>query len=328
MRKWMEERDGRRDGCTGFRRRADARAAAPRFEALEERTLMSAVAAGVVEGVLTVAGDANAGHVVIKQVRNRDGEPVIRVIGKRLDGQPTLINGNNAATFSAGVNGLIVDTGGGNDRIVIRRLDVDGDGVIFGSGGNERITVLGGLFAGDLVIQTGGGDDRIAINGAAVTGFDGPGGLFIDAGLGRDVINIDGANVPGGLIDVNAGIFGGANGLADRFARRDGDRVRIDNANALELAVFTGAGNDTLSIGRSTFDTRALVDGGAGAFDTLTIHDLGALGLDPVGFEQNIGVTPGLTRFVGNFIILAPGGPVPSGAGVIMGRGGLPGLLE
>jgi hypothetical protein len=164
-------------------------------EQLESRLLLAGdMRAGVDLGLLSVIGDEADNAVVVTQrverVRGENGHTTLRrsvvVVGLWKDGAPTTVNGGRSASFPAdGVQDVIVDMAGGDDRAAAAALRVPGVlGMDGGDFGNDSISVLS-CRVGRLGVRMGNGNDRLGIFGTAVaglaslTGEDGRDALFV-----------------------------------------------------------------------------------------------------------------------------------------------------
>lgn len=165
-----------------------------KVEALESRRMFDASAI-LADGVLTVTG-TEGNDVIIFQLSPEDMELQVKL---------------NKATFSfdpAEIDSVVVQTGGGNDKItvsekngrIIQSFDVDSgagnDVIVLGSGddtvesgdGNDKIT----SGAGDDSISAGNGNDKVTGGDDNDTFDGGAGNDKLDGGTGDD--NLDGGD--------------------------------------------------------------------------------------------------------------------------------------
>ena len=155
--------------------------AAPKFENLEPRLLLSVAAEFDAEtGTLTLTGDNGRNHIVVEP----DGPGRLKV-------RATGLNDGQAQIF-ADVNALVINTGPGNDHILVknglRRADdatAPIDVTVTDLGGKNKITTGDG----DDSITAGSGRDHIRTRAGDDTVLGGDGNDTIDGGAGDDSID-------------------------------------------------------------------------------------------------------------------------------------------
>lgn len=187
--------------------------------------VVNVTSAAIIDGVLTVNGDANAN--------------VINVTLNSL-GQYSVVVGNLPAQFFAAalVNSISIDGGDGNDSILLSS-QVTAPAVINGGDGDDAIT--GG--SGSDVLLGGAGDDALyGSNGN--DGFDGGAGDdLVQGGNGRDVLvgGDDADTIAGNNGDdlLIAGIYSGGD-LVDLVAVWNGGGSYATRVSILQTGLLNG----------------------------------------------------------------------------------------
>jgi Ca2+-binding RTX toxin-like protein len=186
-------------------------------------------------------------------------------------------NGNdtiNAAGLPAGVIGLVIDGGAGNDTIT----GSAGNDTLIGGDGND--TVIGGR--GNDTATLGNGNDTFIWN-------PGDGSDTVDGGAGTDTLVFNGSNA-GENIDISA------NGSHARLFRDVGNvTMDLNSIEHIQLAALGGA--DTISVDdlTGTGVTQVAIDlgatpgvqGGDGAADTVIVN--GTAGDDHITVSSSNG---------------------------------------
>jgi Ca2+-binding RTX toxin-like protein len=171
-------------------------------------------------------------------------------------------NGNetiNAAGLAAGVIGLVIDGGAGNDTIT----GSAGNDTLIGGDGND--TVIGGR--GNDTASLGNGNDTFIWN-------PGDGSDTVDGGAGTDTLVFNGASI-GERIDISA------NGTRTRLFRDVGN-VTMDLSSIEHIQLNTLGGSDNITVGdlsgtgvsQVAIDLSAIPGSGQGdgAADTVTVN--------------------------------------------------------
>jgi hypothetical protein len=242
-----------------------------RLEQLEDRRLLTAVVAPVVNGVVQITGGDGADQVSVRQLdldsfKIRGDVAGGSVVVNNVNKIAVDMNGGDDQLFMNGIaisdpnggwkhtlpGGLDIDMGGGSDTIRVKVLDVKGHVDIRSNGGStdaEIIHINNSYWGGGADIATGDGADQIVIDGAARL----RGNVNIDTGFSDS--------------DVDDYVFLGENEFG-------------------QLTVNLHGGNDTLEMYRNTFNADALFDGDDGDGDLAAIrgNDFGA-GMDFLNFE-------------------------------------------
>src|SRR5205807_938269 len=166
---------------------------------------------------------------------------------------------------AAGVIGLTIDGGAGNDTII----GSAGDDVLIGGDGNDVVT--GGR--GNDVALLGSGNDTFIWN-------PGDGSDAVEGGDGTDTLIFNGANIAEN-IDISA------NGGRVRLSRDVGNVVMdLNGIEHIQLNALGGADTITVNDLTGTGVTQVAIDlgaaggGGDGAADTVTVN--GTLGNDAI----------------------------------------------
>jgi hypothetical protein len=235
----------------------------PRFEVLEDRLLLAGdVTASLSEigGDLELLGDDAGNRVVIVQKDN--GEIFIR--GKR----GTTINGQRVVTFEGrGLDGLDVQLFGGRDSILIRKLRTDADMIVETGTGDDVVILRRNWFEGNVTVLTDGGDDRVIAT--RVTAF---GDLDVETGAGRSNVSLNHNRVGGSLsflgdrqVDVLSMIDARVDSdiLIDTGDRDDRVFLNLVRADG-SASVVAGDGDDTIRTLRSSAGGDYSVEAGAG----------------------------------------------------------------
>src|SRR5690348_3887672 len=165
----------------------------------------------------------------------------------------------NASGLAAGVIGLTIDGGAGNDIIT----GSQGNDLLLGGDGND--TVIGG--GGNDVAELGAGDDTFIWN-------PGDGSDTVEGGTGTDTVVFNGSNAA-----ENISIIGEA---GDALLTRDVGNVAIDLSDDEHVQINAAGGNDNITLGdlTGTGITQVAIDlagtpagrTGDGATDTVTVN--------------------------------------------------------
>ena len=150
----------------------------PLVESLENRRLLSAVTAAVVDGTLFVAGTPGRDSVSI--VRTQDG-----VTHVAADTAGAVSADYAFAPWSFGA--VHVDLGGGDDRLEARNLLAWRGGSILTGDGDDRVLIDRANVNGDFFLDAGEGDDGVALVDSTAEGLSVRLGNGDDALLTRDV---------------------------------------------------------------------------------------------------------------------------------------------
>jgi Ca2+-binding RTX toxin-like protein len=209
------------------------------------------VGAGTSDSVIGLAAQVNVAHT----------EAGDRLVVNAGGGNDTI----TATTLPAGVIGLTVDAGAGNDIILGSQgddvlLGGDGDDFVFGDDGND-VAFLG---AGDDVFQWNPGDDNDTVEGQA----------------GTDTMLFFGANIA-----ENINIL--ANGGRVLFSRDIANvTMDLDDVEVIDFRALGGADNIVVGdlsgtdMDEVNLDLRGAAGGGDGAADNVTVN--GTNGADAI----------------------------------------------
>ena len=239
------------------RSRRLARAVRPVVEAVERRTLMSAVLAN---GVLTVTGTVAADPITVTFVAD-DPQVTTAAIDVTVDGVSTTY----APAAVTAVRVVGANVAGAGDTITVQQSPADN-----GSAGGD--TTFQAFYNDPLTVTGGGGADTIHV---ALNPYSYAQGTLksvaVDAGGGNDTVVYDGASP--------ATLHGGAGN--DDLTDHAGAAVYVygdDGNDALHVGTFVtdaatahlygGAGNDTFTLG--DIDYQTFISGGDGT-DTLDL---------------------------------------------------------
>jgi hypothetical protein len=165
---------------------------------------------------------------------------------------------------------MVVYGGDGNDNISINQATtVNSFLVNLGAGlaiGGNSLSVRNSSFSNDSAIIGDGSVDGLSLNAVNIVT-----NLFIQCGGGNDTIDIQGTLITAGALTINTDT--------------GNDSVRVDNSNIRTLVLFTGDGDDNVTLtanliddffadlgngndsinSESTYRKRGFVRGGAGA---------------------------------------------------------------
>jgi Ca2+-binding RTX toxin-like protein len=225
---------------------------------------------------VTVNGTNGSDQITVTAVGSKvtvSGLPVTVTVDHADAGDVLAINagnGNdtiNASALPAGVIGLTIDAGAGNDTVI----GSQGADTILGGDGND--TVTGGR--GDDVALLGAGNDTFIWN-------PGDGSDIVEGGAGTDTLLFNGANIAE-RIDISA------NGGRSRFTRDVANiTMDMDDVENIEFNALGGA--DTITVNDLTgtdvkqvnLDLSATAGSGQGdgAADTVNVN--GTAGADSI----------------------------------------------
>jgi hypothetical protein len=257
-----------------------ARGRVLRFENLEDRSMLAGdVTAEVILGTLTLRGDARGNSVQTWQSGPNQW---------KVQGLATTINGSSSIQTFDGVLGLSAFLEQGNDSIRISNGTLAGQLTISDSADpisirSNDVVQISNVRALNVVIFTNDGSDNVSLdrvrstNGLGIetasSTADGNDVVMLSncrdsfavgvfTGVGADMVTINGLTATGANFQITTN---------DPSTARDGsDSVSLMNLNiGLALSLFTGAGNDTVSISNLTAQNLG-VELGSGN-DTATI---------------------------------------------------------
>ena len=216
------------------------------FERLEERTTLNGTV--IVSGDLntfgapvTIKGDAAANNIFIHEFPSRvpygSGRPSVELIqiegiGTNLKSQLTIkpIRNGSTITFTIWSHPLIIQTGGGNDTLVIQHAVQGGMSIDMGAGNDilrmNNVTI-GYTDSDALSVNMGDGADSAILNNVYAEA-----GIHFDAGMGHDVVRLN---------SVTAGRIDSGNTLSVEMGSGNGDQLRVTNSTA-DHAVFNDTG--------------------------------------------------------------------------------------
>lgn len=207
----------------------------PRLDGGEQLERRSMLAADVAGGILTITGSEAADQISISAVKQSN----VFVPGSvRVRGVPGVANN----TVFSGVNSIVINTFGGNDRVTV------GSGLTRASGGLMAATIDAGQ--GIDVVVGGDGDDTIFGNDGRDNLRGGRGSDSIDGGTGDDRVDGDDGN------DLLLGGVGrddvrGGRGNDTMYGGRDNDRLSGDDGDD---DLDGEEGDDRLTGGRGNDD--------------------------------------------------------------------------
>jgi large repetitive protein len=205
-----------------------------RFESLERRLLLAGdVNVSLSRGTLSVTGDGADNQIAIEYVAPNH---------YRVTGSDTTLKGGTDSIEVGNVNSIRVNMREGNNRVEIRgtvgqSFMVTRDLRIQSGRGDDVIVVERADIGGQLRISTLGGDNQVAIVRTNVTG-----NLSVSTGNGAaDLIAVAGVNAR------NMSLNGGNSGR--RAASGYSDIVLTGSTIAGTLTIRTGIGNDLVGVG-------------------------------------------------------------------------------
>jgi len=206
-----------------------------RFEHLEGRAMMagnvSAIFDNTAGGPLELTGDDAANHIAITQL----GENRFRVSGvntKLVIDTPSGTKTVNSFVFE-NVSDVSLTMNGGNDFVGIANTTINGTLTVDMGEGNDTLTILNvhenlpTETEGLASISLGSGNDV-----AVIVGLHSTADILIDAGDGRDTVN---------LTRVVAGTVGSGNVLAGEMGPGDRDTLVVTFSRA-DVAQYTDTG--------------------------------------------------------------------------------------
>jgi len=132
---------------------------------------------------------------------------------------------------------LEIDTGDGNDKIIIKDHDTsaDGDITVQAGDGNDKLKIDG--VTGDINVDMGDGNDKVFIDNVT-------GDIYIDSGDGNDRIRVDSVT---GDVEILAG--------------EGNDTVYVSDVEG-DVSIDGGAGNDNITV--TNVDGHVYIDAGSG----------------------------------------------------------------
>ena len=175
------------------------------------------------------------------------------------DGQVRFV-GTNHVTID-----LVIRTAEGNDQIEISDANVNFYVLVDTGAGDDSISLNRSTLGVNLGILTAEGNDLIWMNRATSKV------LFVDAGEGHDFVGLIGSgSLYGTYITTLAGndlvSWSNSGSLPPVFIDTgiDNDVVAMEASLLMELAIYLGDGNDTLTTRGNTVTTVHFLDGGLG----------------------------------------------------------------
>ena len=224
------------------RRRRVCRLGDPLPELLESRVLLAGnVTAGLVDGNLTITGDADDNNVEV--VVTGEGVVVRGLDGTTVNGSAddaVMIPGEDAIAGS-----LTANLGDGNDRIQIEGVDIRRRTTISGGNGDDEIGLTSLSARRKVELHGGTGNDTIVVNNVESRRE-----VKVTGGEGDDLVVVNGLSTRRKLAIVTGS--GDDNvSIADSSARRK-TKLRL------------GSGDDTAAITGSSLGRRLRIVGGNG----------------------------------------------------------------
>jgi hypothetical protein len=280
------------------------------FHALEERTLMAGdVAVSVLNGDLRITGDAGANDVAVVQTM-QNGALVsgsFFVTGRN----GTTINGQTSGrTFTGVTRDFNINMGGNDDHVTLgqesnlygpnNQFRVPRDLVLNVGSGNNSVLLNGLFIARNASISSGSATDRIYVHAHVEND------LTINSGGGADLVDVWNSFARHNLT-IDTGINNASDVTVDLTTMSIGNDATIttgagrDSVYITEigvnhdLSIQTGANSDSVSITESaasdllfadlgsgddtlkitdTYGDRAVLNGGAGFFDSLVENNV------------------------------------------------------
>lgn len=267
------------------------------------------VTASVVEGRLSIHGDAAGNAIVLDHVGL--GKNQVRITSGK---SATTINGGAAAVVLGGVKALQVELGAGNDSLSAKGLGFGGGALINGGKGGNNLGLDRFAVGKGLVIRSG---VNVTLRRVTVGG--------------KTDVNVQ---PPAASVKINDSTFNGSVAITTGTGT---DRVRIDADGSAsgsptvfkgDVSVSLGGGIDRLQVGvkgeagnRATFQKGVLFHGGA-QDDTLIYEESGSLSDGSVvSFEAiNPKAVEGINlRTAADFAVLAGAGVSSTGPSILNG---------
>lgn len=226
----------------------------------------------------------------------------------RLGGQ-TFVANTDQVVFSNRIETLIVDTGAGNDRLFVNRLNVGFLRILLGAG-NDRADIIDftGVTSG-LSVNAGSGDDTITFTNTNANSF-----AMVEGGAGNDAFNVTSTALGNVILDGQDGSDSYTATIAEisrRFVRvidsgaTGTDRFQLNGTTRADLLTFrVNLINTPHQRYFYTNNIETLVVRTAGGGDMLTIRGVSAgqtniftdAGNDVLFLDSTYG--PGSTRNV------------------------------
>ncbi|MEM9942697.1 MAG: fasciclin domain-containing protein [Planctomycetota bacterium] len=264
------------------------RRASTNYSPLEQRNLLAGdVTAFEISDILFIRGDRGANDIEV--VANATG-------GIEVRGNNTTINGGtNAFVFNpgaAGLEGLRINMGAGDDTVFVEDLNIQGRAVAFGGTGSDNIGFFDVDVSGELMVHGHSGNDSISIDDVFVGG-----NLVLLSQSGNDTIGIDQSQI-NGLTIVLSGSGSDNVAIANTTHQRAAyvftgggdDLLGADNIVVNDLiAVVAGGGADDLFVRDSDFNGRVFAYGNSSRFDNVEVIGTTTFAVNPfiTGFEGN-----------------------------------------
>jgi len=211
-------------------------------EQLEDRRLLAGNVSAVKAGsVLVLTGDDLANEVGV--FRSAPG-----VIG--VAGNATNINGSASTKTFTGINSIMADLRGGDDRLGLASSLAAIQNLILGGGSAaDRLNLTG-----NVQIFAGGGNDTIGL----AVGLGGS--LLIDLGAGNDTAGIAHSNIAGSV---------------QVLGQHGNDTIAMRNSSTSAVVFNGGVGNDELLLIDSTVKFNVAIHGFDGT-DSVTVSGVSA----------------------------------------------------
>jgi hypothetical protein len=263
------------------------------------------VLVNVVEGTLSIEGDAEANKILITS-----GTEAGAFVITGLDG--TTLGGGTDPITVMDIRSIAANLGEGDDLVALAGADVRGSVNIRTGEGADRVVVgtdggaaeLAGVLPEDLAVNvrgalnigTGAGADQVAVDAATA------GVLHVSTGDDDDVVSLGSTEALG---DLSARLAVRAAAHVNLGAGNDD--LNVDQVSARgALLVRAGAGDDTVDV--NVAEAKAMVAFGDGGADAITLADLDVkhLGVhsgegdDTVDIRDSVFATLGVGLGAGN----------------------------
>lgn len=214
-------------------------------ESLEDRRLLAGNVSAVKAGsVLVLTGDDLANEVGV--FRSAPG-----VIG--VAGNATNVNGSAGTKTFSGINSIVANLRGGNDRLGLANSLAAIQNLIGGGGSAADRLIL----SGNVQIFAGNSDDTVGL----AVGLGGS--LLVDLGAGNDLLGIAHSSIAGSV---------------QVLGQQGNDTIAMRDSSTSAVVINGGFGNDELLIRDSTVKFNIVVNGLDGidnvAVSGVSAHDL------------------------------------------------------
>ena len=274
---------------TNARRRAQWPSTAGQFgsqSGLESRMLLAGnVTAQLVNGDLHLTGDSAAND--IKVTKTSAGVIVQGKSGTTINGVATDFVAYATSVTTTG--DIVASLGGGDDKIQIDNLTLDGNLTVVGGEGKDSLGLTQSTIHGSVIFVGAGGDDTFYAESSTIDGS-----VVADMGEGNDLVGFTSTRVKKNL-DVTGG--------------RGNDRVNLDGATIDNwLLASMGKGNDDIRLanGTTTNHVRLMTGGGEDLVQIDASHTTGSFFADLGRGNDSVSLV-GAAQFDHSFILL--GGP-------------------